>query len=213
MSWQDRVDLSGQSPSNIYVPAEFIGQATIVDSNASAKYGQFHGGVVELRSHSSAHRPLSRLGQRQSRHQRFRPLHLATPDGTNPQGLRAPSYVKDTLAVICWGTDHIRLRIHCAGEPQGSRIQQAERLSRPAAATRRNIPTTSSVALPRRREPTSANSRSIPPGPTTPSIGNGRAARTCSIDVERRATSTQLKYETDLVGVRSRRDRPRAGLS
>lgn len=42
----DYFSVVGQSPQSIYVPTEFVGEATITDSNASAEYGQFQGGVV-----------------------------------------------------------------------------------------------------------------------------------------------------------------------
>ncbi|MFA5900322.1 MAG: hypothetical protein WC829_14565 [Hyphomicrobium sp.] len=89
----------GMSPQSIYVPAEFIGDATIIKSNASAEYGQFVGGVVEYnltapptdRYHASvsASRDTSD----------FANYILATPDGTNPTDRRPPTYEKSTLAV------------------------------------------------------------------------------------------------------------------
>lgn len=95
----DSAEVAGMSPQNIYVPAEFVGDATIIDSNASAEYGQFMGGVVEYnltapptdRYHASvsASRDTSD----------FANYILATPDGTNPTNRAAPSYVKNTLAV------------------------------------------------------------------------------------------------------------------
>ncbi|WP_072377754.1 TonB-dependent receptor plug domain-containing protein [Hyphomicrobium sp. NDB2Meth4] len=44
-------NIYGLHPQTVYVPTEFIGQATIIDSNASAEYGQFQGGVVVYDRH------------------------------------------------------------------------------------------------------------------------------------------------------------------
>jgi hypothetical protein len=87
----------GLSPQNIYVPSDFIGQATIIDSNASAEYGQFQGGVVLYdlvapptdRYHASvsASRDSSDIAS----------YILATPTGTNPENRVAPFYEKTRL--------------------------------------------------------------------------------------------------------------------
>ena len=89
----------GMSPQNIYVPAEFIGEATIVDSNASAKYGQFQGGVVvyDLVAPPTDGYHASVTASRDTSD--FANYILATPDGTNPTNRRPPSYEKSTLAV------------------------------------------------------------------------------------------------------------------
>jgi hypothetical protein len=88
----------GLSPQNIYVPTEFIGQATIVDSNASAEYGQFQGGVVvyDLAAPPTDRYHASVSASRDSSD--YATYMLATPDGTNPTNRRPPSYVKNNLA-------------------------------------------------------------------------------------------------------------------
>lgn len=95
----DYFSVAGQSPQSIYVPTEFVGEATIIDSNASAEYGQFQGGVVmydlaapptdRYRASVSAGRETSDTAN----------YILATPDGTNPNNRQAPQYVKNNLAV------------------------------------------------------------------------------------------------------------------
>lgn len=89
----------GMSPQNIYVPAEFIGTATVVDSNASAEYGQFQGGVVvyDLLAPPTDRYHASVSASRDTSD--FANYILATPDGTNPSHRAAPSYEKSTLAV------------------------------------------------------------------------------------------------------------------
>jgi hypothetical protein len=88
----------GMSPQNIYVPAEFIGQATVVDSNASAEYGQFQGGVViyDLIAPPTDRYHATVSASRDS--SEFATYVLATPTGTNPTGRRPPSYEKTTLS-------------------------------------------------------------------------------------------------------------------
>jgi hypothetical protein len=89
----------GQSPQSIYVPTEFVGQATIIDSNASAEYGQFQGGVVVYdltapptdRYHASVS-----WGYESSDYASY---VLATPGGINPNNRQAPTFEKDSLAV------------------------------------------------------------------------------------------------------------------
>jgi hypothetical protein len=88
----------GMSAQNIYVPADFVGQATVIDSNASAEYGQFTGGVVVYdlvapptdRYHAtvSATRETSDMSS----------YILATPTGTNTSNRLPPTYEKTNLS-------------------------------------------------------------------------------------------------------------------
>jgi hypothetical protein len=90
--------IQGMSPQNIYVPTEFIGQATIIDSNASAEYGQFMGGVV---SYDLAGPPTDRYHASVSASRDtsdFATYILATPNGTNPTNRAPPSYEKTNLS-------------------------------------------------------------------------------------------------------------------
>lgn len=48
-STYNQVTIVGMSSQNIYVPSDFVGEATVIDSNASAEYGQFKGGAVEYK--------------------------------------------------------------------------------------------------------------------------------------------------------------------
>jgi hypothetical protein len=88
----------GQHSQTVFVPSEFIGTATLIDSNASAEYGQFQGGVVLYdlaRPPTDRYRAsvtYSRLSDDQVNYL------LATPTGTNPLGRVAPSFTKENLA-------------------------------------------------------------------------------------------------------------------
>lgn len=89
----------GMSPQNIYVPSEFIGDATIIDSNASAEYGQFLGGVVNynlMAPPTDRYRASVSVGRETSDYANY---VLATPDGDNPNNRQRPRFDKSTLAV------------------------------------------------------------------------------------------------------------------
>jgi len=90
--------MRGLSPQTIYVPTEFIGQATIIDSNASAEYGQFQGGVViyDLAGPPTDGYHSSVSFSRDT--SEFSNYILATPDGTNPRNRKPPAYEKTTLS-------------------------------------------------------------------------------------------------------------------
>lgn len=92
-------NIYGLHPQTIYVPTEFIGQATVIDSNASAEYGQFQGGVVV---YDLAAPPTDRYhaSVSASRHTSEMVNYiLATEDGLNPDKRQAPTFEKNNLAV------------------------------------------------------------------------------------------------------------------
>lgn len=89
----------GLHPQQIYVPAEFLSQATVIDSNASAEYGEFLGGVV---IYDLAKPPTDRYraSVNFSRHTDDMASYiLGTPTGTNPLGREHPTFEKQNLAV------------------------------------------------------------------------------------------------------------------
>ncbi|MEI9899016.1 MAG: hypothetical protein WDN31_01565 [Hyphomicrobium sp.] len=94
----DGMTLFGQSAQTVYVPAEFIGSATIIDSNASAEFGQFLGGVVlyDLAAPPTDRYHASVSASRETSD--YSTYLLATPNGTNPNNVLPPSYVKNTLS-------------------------------------------------------------------------------------------------------------------
>lgn len=88
----------GLHPQTVFVPSEFIGTATLVDSNASAEYGQFLGGVV---IYDLAQPPTDRYRASVSydRHtDNMVHYRLATPERTNPLDRTAPTFEKENLA-------------------------------------------------------------------------------------------------------------------
>ncbi|MBI1651373.1 hypothetical protein [Hyphomicrobium sulfonivorans] len=88
----------GLHPQTVFVPSDFIGTATIIDSNASAEYGEFLGGVV---IYDLARPPTDRyrasLSYRRHTHEMVDYLNV-TPTGTNPLGKTAPKFTQESLA-------------------------------------------------------------------------------------------------------------------
>lgn len=92
-------NIYGLHPQSVFVPAEFVGQATIIDSNASAKYGEFLGGAVlyELAEPPTDRYHASVTYSRQTDEM----MHyiIGTKDGTNPNGVKHPTFEKNNLAI------------------------------------------------------------------------------------------------------------------
>lgn len=95
----DGLGFYGQSSQTIYVPTDFIGQATVVDSNASAEYGQFQGGVViyDLIAPPTDRYHASVSASREDSD--YASYILRTPDARNTSNRKQPFYEKDKLAV------------------------------------------------------------------------------------------------------------------
>jgi hypothetical protein len=84
----------GLHPQTIFVPSEFVEQATVIDSNASARYGDFQGGVVDYKL---AEPPKDRIrGSVSFGGQTNDLVHykLGTEDGENPQEKNKPDFKK-----------------------------------------------------------------------------------------------------------------------
>jgi hypothetical protein len=89
----------GLHPQTVFVPSEFIGTATIIDSNASAEYGEFQGGVViyDLATPPTDRYRASVTYSRET--DQMMNYILGTPNGTNPLAREAPTFEKNNLAV------------------------------------------------------------------------------------------------------------------
>lgn len=88
----------GLHPQTVFVPTEFVGTATLIDSNASAEYGQFQGGVV---IYDLAQPPTDRYRASVSYDRHTDDMvhyRLATPSRTNPLARSAPTFTKENLA-------------------------------------------------------------------------------------------------------------------
>lgn len=88
----------GMHSQTVFVPAEFIGTATLIDSNASAEYGEFQGGVVlyDLARPPTDGYHASVTYNRQT--DQMVNFILATPTGTNPLDRVAPTFKTENLA-------------------------------------------------------------------------------------------------------------------
>ena len=88
----------GLHSQTVFVPSEFIGTATLIDSNASAEYGEFQGGVViyDLAKPPTDRYHSSVTYSRQT--DKMVDYILATPTGTNPLGRISPTFTRDNLA-------------------------------------------------------------------------------------------------------------------
>lgn len=89
----------GLHPQTVFVPIEFLETATVIDSNASAEYGNFQGGVV-LYDLSKPPTDRYRASISYDRHtDEMVHYKLATLTGTNPLDRKAPTFEKNNLAV------------------------------------------------------------------------------------------------------------------
>jgi len=95
--------LYGVHSQTVYVPVEFLDSATIIDSNASAKYGDFLGGVV-LYDLASPPTDRWRGSVKYDRHtDSMVHYKIGTENGTNPLSRKAPEFTKDNVAVSLGG--------------------------------------------------------------------------------------------------------------
>jgi hypothetical protein len=88
----------GLSTQTVYVPTDFIGQATVIDSNASAEYGQFLGGVV---MYDLTAAPFDRYHASVSATREdsdYASYVNGRTDGKNPLNLAPPQYTKTKLS-------------------------------------------------------------------------------------------------------------------
>ncbi|MBB4952379.1 hypothetical protein H4S14_000421 [Agrobacterium vitis] len=93
----------GLHSQTVYVPTEFLASTTVIDSNASAKYGNFQGGVVSYKLQDA---PKSRWQGSVSTDfttSRWTDYNLATEDGLNPRNVDPNEYLKRRQAVSVGG--------------------------------------------------------------------------------------------------------------
>lgn len=84
----------GLHPQTVFVPADFVEEATVVDSNASARYGEFLGGVVDYKLTTPSTEKASGSVTFGLTADELTTYELGTMDGTNPQDLPKPGYLK-----------------------------------------------------------------------------------------------------------------------
>lgn len=84
----------GLHSQTIYVPGEFVSEATVIDSNASAKYGNFQGGVVSYKMADANRERLSGSISTEYTNSDWANYHIATPDGLNPLNIVEQNFLK-----------------------------------------------------------------------------------------------------------------------
>lgn len=99
-------DLHSQT---IYVPSDFVENVTVIDSNASAKYGNFQGGVVSYDLKNASKDRLRGSVSTDFTTSDWSGFTLGTDDGLNPANVAKNDYLQRRTAVTLTGplTDNI----------------------------------------------------------------------------------------------------------
>lgn len=101
----------GMSSQSQYTPSTFVEEVELFDSNVSAKYGNFQGGVVNYKLKKPDPDATEWHGATTFSYQdnRFANYHIATDDGENPKGRTEPEWQKFDFSVTADGpvTDSI----------------------------------------------------------------------------------------------------------
>jgi hypothetical protein len=93
----------GLHSQTIFVPTDFVEQATVIDSNASARFGSFQGGVVEYTLKEPATDRLRATASVDYQNDAMVDYQLATEDGTNPNEVDTPEFFKRKSAFSVTG--------------------------------------------------------------------------------------------------------------
>jgi hypothetical protein len=88
----------GLHPQTVFVPTEFVASTTLIDSNASARYGEFLGGVVDYKLMMPSTEKAYGSVSSQFTSDELTAYTLGTEDGTNPQNLPKPKYLQHETA-------------------------------------------------------------------------------------------------------------------
>lgn len=99
----------GLHSQTFFVPDEFLESATVIDSNASAQYGSFLGGVVSYKLREPAKDRWRVSTSVDYQNDDMVKYNLGTEDGTNPNDVEHPEFIKKKAAVSVTGpvTDNI----------------------------------------------------------------------------------------------------------
>lgn len=93
----------GLHSQTIYVPGDFLSEATVIDSNASAQYGNFQGGVVSYRLEDANRKKLSGSVSTEYTTSDWANYHIATTTGLNPNNVAEQEFLKRRLSVSVSG--------------------------------------------------------------------------------------------------------------
>ena len=93
----------GLHSQTVFVPTDFVESATVIDSNASARYGSFQGGVVEYELMEPATDRLRATASVEYESDDLVKFNLATEDGLNPNSIGEPEFHKQKKAFSVTG--------------------------------------------------------------------------------------------------------------
>lgn len=93
-------DFYGVHPQNQYIPTSMVEDAELMDSNVSAQYGGFLGGVVNYKLRKpSVDEASSGTLSFSYQNDKFTKYEVGTKDGTNPDNRNKPKWTKMTLGL------------------------------------------------------------------------------------------------------------------
>ncbi|MDQ8699211.1 hypothetical protein [Hyphomicrobium sp. LHD-15] len=190
----------GLHPQQIYVPSEFLAEATVIDSNASAEYGEFLGGVV---IYDLARPPTDRYRASINYSRQTDDMVsyiLGTATGTNPLDRKAPTFEKDNLAVSIGApiTNQFGF-IAQASHKTAETIKQKDYTLYDGFVTEDSENNFFRGAVSLRTDIGKFNLESSLTDYTQ--YWESYAYRDLSIEVQGKSSSTQLEYLTDLPGI------------
>ncbi len=99
----------GLHSQTFYVPGSFVEEATVMDSNVSAQYGSFQGGVVSYKLAEPAKDRFRAEVTVDYQNDQMVNYNLGTEDRTNPNEVEAPEFIKQKTSISMTGpiTDNI----------------------------------------------------------------------------------------------------------
>lgn len=105
----DQDQIFGLHSQSVYVPTDFVESATVIDSNASASYGNFQGGVVSYKLREAANDRWHGSVSTDFTTSDWAGYHIGTEDGLNPNNVQRQDYLKRRTAYEITGpiTDNI----------------------------------------------------------------------------------------------------------
>jgi hypothetical protein len=93
----------GLHSQTVYVPGDFVSETTVIDSNASAKYGNFQGGVVSYKLADASRDRLEGSVTSEYTTSDWAGYHIATLTGLNPNSVAQQEYLKRRISTSLSG--------------------------------------------------------------------------------------------------------------
>lgn len=82
----------GLHPQTIFIPTEFVERATVIDSNASARFGEFQGGVVDYTLADPPKKKVTGSVSYGFQNDNMVKYKIGTEDGQNPENKSKPQF-------------------------------------------------------------------------------------------------------------------------